>query len=178
MAITAEQFGFRSQRSSIVALMMNLTPAQDWLTIKQGSNKNNIRTRPAHLANDIDGAFNWLLHDHLINLLEHIRSPNHLVRTIASFNTHKTISLTFDMEQEDPFPFPSRVPQGSFLSPILFVNYAAALSTPGPQPLLHHAKSYVDDEVMIPGATSQKAASCALQLQLDHRIAGAPFLNI
>lgn len=123
--------------------MTNLTTTQEWLPEK--STNKRPANRPSLLANDIDGAFNCVKHEVLTNILTHFRFPEKLSKIIDSFNTDRTIKMAFDGQEETPVPFLSGLPQGSPLSPVLFVIYAAALSTLGPQPKMRETTSYVDD---------------------------------
>lgn len=86
--------------------------------------------------------------------------------------------MAFDGQEEVPVPFLPGLLQGSPFSPVLFVIYAAALSFPGPQPRMREITSYVNDEVMIQGAMTQRAGSRTLQVTLDERIRRADHLNI
>src|SRR5204863_5318824 len=50
-----------------------------------------------------------------------------VVRWVRSFLTECTAHLRFDGEDSDRLPVPAGVPQGSPLSPILFILYTASL---------------------------------------------------
>lgn len=67
--IRTEQYGSLAQRSSIKALMTNLTSIQQWMRQKSGAKKDIIR--PSLLANDIDSAFNHVKHERLTDMLTH-----------------------------------------------------------------------------------------------------------
>lgn len=111
------------------------------------------------MLNDIQGAFNFLFHDWLIDKHNYYKFPKELVKCIASFNSARKIHMVFDSEVETPVPFDSGLPQGSPLSPILLVTCSSVLDA------LQAAESmaYIDDEVGRVGATTQKAAARALQ---------------
>lgn len=175
-AILASQFGSLAERSSVDDLMMALTPTQQWL--KGATTFTNKVLRPSILGNDIDGAFNCVVHERLTDILKHFKVFPQLIQTIESFTKDRTILMAFDGQEEAPTQFRSGVPQGSPLSPVLFVIYAAALNNPGQQPLNRHDTSYVDDELMIQASTSEKGAKAALQERIDGRIKRAEFLNI
>lgn len=89
-------------------------------------------TRPTLLVDDITDAFNFVKHEVLINILTHFQFPQKLVNMIANFNTDRTFKMAFDGQEEPPVPYTSGLPQGSPLSPVHFVIYAAALNPPGP----------------------------------------------
>lgn len=133
--------------------------------------------RPSRLANDIDRAFGCVADARLNDILTHYRFPEHIVWTKADFNLGRTIFLAFDGKQETPIPFQAGLSQGSPLSPILFVIYAAALTNPGPQPRLRQRTSYGDNKVMTQGTNIQKGAVRTLQKRLHARILRAEILN-
>lgn len=86
--------------------------------------------------------------------------------------------MSFDGQQAPLATFTSGLPQGSPLSPVSFIIHAGAVKTQQPTHPAHSATSYVDDEVIVQGATSQKNASALLQKRLDESNARVPFLNI
>lgn len=115
-AITNEQFEYLAHRSSMDALLLNLTKAQSWL--RDVSSYKKPGTRPSLVANDIDGAFNCVLHDPLTFILRHYGFPEWLVKTIGSYSSHRRIYMAFDGEEEERLPFLVGLPQGSPQSPI------------------------------------------------------------
>lgn len=119
-----------------------------------------------------------MVHKRLTEILNYFGVHYYLVKTLDSFNTDRTIYMAFDRQEEEAVPFQSGLPQGFPLSPVLFVIYTAALNTPAQQPHDRHETSYVDDELMIQGATSEKGASAYLQARLDQWIKRAEVLNI
>lgn len=84
------------------------------------------------MGNDMDGAFNCVVHTQLIIILKYYNFPTPLVNILESLNTGRMVKLAFDGKEELPASFNSGVPQGSSQSPILFVIYWAALNAPGP----------------------------------------------
>ncbi|KAL0630650.1 hypothetical protein Q9L58_010501 [Maublancomyces gigas] len=97
----------------IDALMINLTSAQVWQSQKRKPNRNSSGTdptRPSLLANDNDGAFNYVPHRRLIDILTNYQFPDRLIRTIKDFNQHRQIFLTFDGEREKPVNFNAGLP--------------------------------------------------------------------
>lgn len=98
--------------------------------------------------------------------------------TRASFNSDRTIKMAFEEQEEEPVPFRLGIPQGSPLSPILFVIYAVTLNGPGHKTPMETGTCYVDDEIMIQGAKTQRAVAMFLQTLLDNHIARAEHLNI
>lgn len=130
-AISKEQFRSLAYRSSVDALMVNVTKAHSSTRGKVACRK--YTPSPTILANDIDGAFSWVVHSNLTDILTHYHFPKYLVWSVNSFSENRTMALTFDGKQEPPAPFRSGLRQGSPLSLILFVIYPAALSMPTPR---------------------------------------------
>lgn len=126
-AISKDRFGVPSQQSSMDALKVSLTPAQKWPKL---TTKNKPGLKLPTLGNGIDGTFNLVLHKRLTTIVKHFGIYDDLTNTIASFSSHRTISLEFDGPCETPGPFLSGLLQGSLLSPVLFVIYTATLSPP------------------------------------------------
>lgn len=118
--------------------------------------------RPTLLANDIDAAFNRVHHDKLAEIMTKAGFPKYLVSWIHGFCTNRTLSFHFNGEDETPKTFESGLPQGSPLSPILFVVYSAPAIQPS-QSKLQIDSIYVDDDPVLQGATSPQKASLLLQ---------------
>lgn len=119
--------------------------------------------RHSILANDIDGPFNCVQHRKLNDILRHYTFPKELANTIQSFNEARKIVMAFDNEAEEPVPFDSSVPQGSHLSPMLFVTYAGALQEKRMTRPNEQVTTYIDYQVLIQGAKSQKFATAEPQ---------------
>jgi hypothetical protein len=78
---------------------------------------------------DIKGAFDTVNHTRLLHTLQHQGFPLWVVRWVRSFLDSRTASLYFDGESTLPHHLTAGVPQGSPLSPILFLLYTASLYT-------------------------------------------------
>jgi hypothetical protein len=78
---------------------------------------------------DIKGAFDTVNHTRLLHTLQHQGFPLWAVRWVRSFLTDRTANLSFDGETTPPRSVTAGVPQGSPLSPILFLLYTASLYT-------------------------------------------------
>lgn len=172
--------GSRAQLSAIDTLMMTLMPAPTWLSTKGKVNKRSKgpdRTRPTSVANNIDGAFNCVIHSWLINIMFHYKLPADLVGTIGSFTQARTISMNFEGKREPPAPFTSGLPQSSPLSPGLFILYASALSA-GSMGTNKSETYYIDNKIMHQGATSTTIACRPLQRRLDQKLERPSYLNI
>lgn len=88
--LTHREFGPRLRHLAIDALMVTVTPAQDMLT---HNNTQHVKVnRPTIMTNDVEGAFNCVLHQKLTDILEHFGIPSSLVRTITDFNTGRKMT--------------------------------------------------------------------------------------
>jgi hypothetical protein len=76
---------------------------------------------------DIKGAFDTVNHTRLLHTLHYQGFPPWAVRWVRSFLTDRTASLSFDGQTTPPHSVTAGVPQGSPLSPILFLLYTASL---------------------------------------------------
>lgn len=114
-----------SNRSATNALMMDLTEPQVMLRTVTAYKRPAMR--PTIMINDIDGVFNCVVHERLIDILTHYWFPNNLVRCIAAFNSNRQIHMAFDGESEKPTPFQAGLRKAFPHSRILFVIYSSAL---------------------------------------------------
>jgi hypothetical protein len=110
--------GNRPQRSTEVALEFLLE--QIYTTWNTG----NIATV---LSLDISGAFDTVNHLRLLDNLRKKRIPPWLVRFTRSFLQERSTTLVVDSYESEPRRLSAGVPQGSLLSPILFLFYNAPL---------------------------------------------------
>ena len=78
---------------------------------------------------DIKGAFDTVNHTRLLHTLQVQGFPLWIVRWVRSFLDSRTASLFFDGESTPPHNVTAGVPQGSPLSPILFLLYTTSLYT-------------------------------------------------
>ena len=73
--------------------------------------------------------------------------PHKITKWLTSFLTGRSTQLRFNSETSDPFPTKAGVPQGSPLSPILYMYYNAdLLDKVKPQPG-ELALGFIDDVV-------------------------------
>lgn len=79
------------------------------------------------LSLDISGAFDTVNHLRLLNELREKGVPPWLVRWIRAFLTDRTTTLVIDGTETAPIRLRGGVPQGSPLSPILFILYNSTL---------------------------------------------------
>ena len=76
---------------------------------------------------DVAGAFNNVHHQRLIHNLKKRKIPPQITRWVESFLQDRSTRIKFNGTQSTTFPTPAGVPQGSPLSPILFIYYNADL---------------------------------------------------
>ena len=86
------------------------------------------------LSLDIARAFNTVNHLRLLDNLRKKRVPMWFVRTIGSFLEGRSTTLIVDGKETTPRKLNAGVPQGSPLSPILFLFYNAPLLEAVQQP--------------------------------------------
>lgn len=78
---------------------------------------------------DLTGAFDRVHHGVLIETLRGYGFPEWISRLVQSFLEDRTTRLQFDGQLSRPFPIAAGVPQGSPVSPVLFLIYIATLYT-------------------------------------------------
>jgi ribonuclease HI len=85
---------------------------------------------------DIQGFFDNINHERLVQVLEDLGFAPEIVRWCRSFLQGRTVRLRFNGRTSDPFDFPVGTPQGSPISPVLSIIYTA--------PLLHKMRALAD----------------------------------
>ena len=76
---------------------------------------------------DIAGAFDTVNHKRLLHILRQMGFPVWVVLWVKDWLTGRTATLRFDGKKAAPRPVRAGVPQGSPLSPILFILYISSL---------------------------------------------------
>lgn len=76
---------------------------------------------------DISGAFNTVSHTRLLATLREMGFPRWLVLWARDWLTDRESTLCFDGQTAQPTAVKTGVPQGSPLSPVLFILYIASL---------------------------------------------------
>ena len=116
------QMGARPGRSTISALELITEQVQAiW-----GTHKGHVASM---LCLDISGAFPSVSHPRLIHHLKACQIPSNLVQFVQSFLQDRTTCLRLGEYTDIPRPQPTGIPQGSTLSPILFLYFARTLLT-------------------------------------------------
>lgn len=114
------------------------------------------------LTLDIQGAFDAVCPGRLRHRLIQQGWPLSLANWSFSFMSHRQASLSFDQNLSLPYSLQRGLPQGSPVSPILFLLYIAPLHN---LPLKSSRFSYVDDFALL--ATSDHARLNVIQLRED-----------
>jgi hypothetical protein len=99
---------------------------------------------------DIKGAFDHVAKNQLLERLKALLLPIPLIAWIASFLSDRTLRLAFDGQTEAFSAIKTGIPQGSPISPILFLIYIRDLFGFSPIKFL----SYIDDISMTKASTS------------------------
>ncbi|KAE8224548.1 hypothetical protein CF319_g2583, partial [Tilletia indica] len=79
------------------------------------------------LACDVRGAFDMSHPDRIVDLLYRLGCPLHLVRWVKSFLTDRVAAVRLDGDTSPMRPVQTGVPQGSPVSPILFIIFLSPL---------------------------------------------------
>ncbi|EDN08303.1 predicted protein [Histoplasma mississippiense (nom. inval.)] len=75
------------------------------------------------LSLDMTGAYDKVLRERMVHILRRLGIPRDLVGWVASFMTNRKSTIAFEGQESDTFDIPAGIPQGSPLSPILFLFY-------------------------------------------------------
>jgi hypothetical protein len=137
--VPTTQFGGRDASSTLDA---GLTLLHDI----QAAHTTGLRT--GILLFDIQGYFDNINHERLIQIFTNLGFAPELVRWCRSFLKDRTVRLRFNGKSSDPFDFEVGTPQGSPVSPVLSTIYTS--------PLLYKMREwtnaslgmYVDDGVI------------------------------
>ena len=178
-ALSTTQFGAIENRSAVDALFAITHPASATLetpNAKRGGKAPRL-DRPTLLANDIQGAFNNTDPARLVRIMRTRSLPSYLANWTASFTTSRTMGFCFDNSAEEAQPYDSGLPQGSPVSPVLFLIYAQAMLE-APKYLKDEDVSYLDDDGALQLATSQAHAVRRLQERMALRLERGGMLNL
>ncbi|KAI1005137.1 hypothetical protein K3495_g3081 [Podosphaera aphanis] len=132
-----EQMGARPKRSTISAIEL-LT---EQIHTIWGKDKKQVASI---LSLDISGAFDNVSHDRLIHNLREKGIPRWVSQYIRSFLEERTTSVVLGSFKGEQIPTYTGIPQGSSLSPILFLFFASTL-LPALQTANSSAVGFLDD---------------------------------
>ena len=94
---------------------------------------------------DVAGAFNNVHHTRLIHNLRKRRIPIKITKWIASFLQNRSTRISFNGVESTSYTTPAGVPQGSPLSPSLYLYYNGDLLELPPIGINHLALGFIDD---------------------------------
>lgn len=113
-----EQMGNREHRSTEMAVRLVVAQVQEaWRQ----------KATASLLQLDISGAFDTVNHTRLLATLRELGFPRWLVLWTKNWLTNREAILYFDGQAASPTAIRAGVPQGSPLSPVLFILYIASL---------------------------------------------------
>lgn len=113
---------------------------------------------------DISQAFPSVSHTRLIHNLQKRRTPTNLTTWITSFLSDRTTKLQFDDFTSDPLTASTGIPQGSPMSPILYLFYGAdLLEITDPAERDKFTGGYIDDTML--AAVSETAEENIVKLE-------------
>src|SRR5690606_25990012 len=143
-----DQIGGRKQRSATDAILALVNDVE---------NNWNKKLVTSALFLDVKGAFDNVSCVRLLQTMRQMRMPTTLVHWVEHFMTERSIQLAFDGQQEELVSVETGIPQGSPVSPILFLIYLKPLfdKLEKKHPNLQFP-SYIDDVAII--ATSRTLA--------------------
>ena len=114
------QMGARKQRSTLSAIGLLTTCVETAWAAQPGS-------VVSMLSLDLAGAFDNVPHDTLLEILKSKGLPDWLTKMVACFLHERRTRIAYTGHQSDWIPIRSGIPQGSPLSPILFLLYISEL---------------------------------------------------
>jgi hypothetical protein len=122
---------------------------------------------------DVKGAFDHVNREQLLEVLQDLGFPTPVLSWVDSFLTDRLIALAFDGQKEDLHPVATGIPQGSPVSPILFLFYLTNLFTDLKDSISLQDKlstpSYVDDCALV--ITGPSESYNAMYLRMAAKIA-------
>jgi hypothetical protein len=157
------QFGF-SRKSSTSALRFLLNVVHTgWTPIKPQK-----RQQTSLLALDIAGAYDNVNQDQLLERLAEKKIPTWIIRFVHSFMSDRSTTLKLPGHESRPFWVTRGIPQGSTLSPILFLFFAAPIIEQFVEELpdtvaFRYTFAYVDDTYLLVSSESHETNNKVLQ---------------
>ena len=135
------QIGGRLKKSAVDAALL--------LTNEVQANRR-LKRKTTTLFLDVKGAFDHVAKNQLLGILQKLQLPSNLVAWTSSFLSNRTLRLSFDGQMEKFSKLETGIPQGSPISPILFLIYIRDLFPRIAAKVL----SYIDDISLTVASTS------------------------
>jgi reverse transcriptase-like protein len=150
------QIGGRQKKSAIDAALLLLNEVE--------TNKR-LKRKTTTLFLDVKGAFNHVAWNQLLKILQKLQLPIPLITWVASFLEKRLLKLSFDNQTEEFSSLEAGIPQGSPISPILFLIYIRDLF-PTLSSLVKDL-SYIDDISLSTSSTSLKKNVRILEREVE-----------
>ncbi|CAF1418063.1 unnamed protein product [Adineta ricciae] len=157
--LPAHQAGFRAKKSTLYNIVRLERFARSKL------HRPGIRQHSAVIFFDIKAAFDSVWHDGLIYKLHDLRLPQYLTNYLISFLHKRTAAIEIDNDISRPFQLQSGTPQGSPLSPLLYIIYTADSMNDIP-PHTEHGL-FADDTALWTSSNTLTSLSQRLQQSID-----------
>lgn len=155
--LNKNQHGFRRARSTSTALLSAVEEIEE----------NTVQDRLTYCCSlDIKGAFDSVPAQQLISRAIQMNIPHYMTNILAAFVSKRT-SLLSVQSQEKIFSVSNGTPQGSPLSPslfVMFINPILSLNSDLPDTTI---QAYADDLWLSASATHEVEAQHKLQMMLD-----------
>jgi ribonuclease HI len=178
-ALAHTQMGARAQHSAIDALLRVLDPfAHSLSQIARNMKKGSTPPRPGMLTHDIEGAFNNTHPSLLDDVLRMRTMPTYLRNWVQAFNQDRRLGFGLDGCSEEPQPLRCGLPQGSPVSPVLFLIYANAALERASRAGNITDTSYVDDVNIVVSRPRPDDVVRTLQGRTDEQIERASHLKL
>lgn len=114
---------------------------------------------------DVQGAFDAVLHNRLVRRMKTQGWPDSLLRWTSSFLAHRQVQVRYTGGVTTQRELACGVPQGSPISPLLFLLYMAEPMCSGTPQLRF---SYADDVGILGFGTNVAESAAAAQREVDH----------
>ncbi|KHJ32941.1 hypothetical protein EV44_g3830 [Erysiphe necator] len=114
---------------------------------------------------DVKGAFDCVLYNRLLHRLRTQGWPETLVKRVKSFFQERSAHIILDLTTLEPFPILCDSPQGSPISPILFLLYV--------EPFLRLSRGrfgYADDGCLLATARTLEDCECKLESKFNQTL--------
>ncbi|CAF3301997.1 unnamed protein product [Rotaria sp. Silwood2] len=153
------QAGFRPRKSTLNNIIRLTKYAQNHL------HSTGRRRHAAVILFDIKAAFDSVWHDGLIYKLNELRLPQYLTNYLISFLQNRTAAIEIENILSRPFNLNSGTPQGSPLSPLLYIIYTADSMNGIPEHTEHGL--FADDTALWTSSNTTTSLSSRLQQSID-----------